>query len=873
MFHQTLAQSERPTTVRLSTSNFFDACTDISWGSSQAKFAPLSDEMDIKTQEALITFDLLHALLGYEGTYIRFSERFNKNVLHDRIHGPDHKVAKHLDVSLKSITKKLLRYGKYHMGLKAFAEMYEHSLFGKVNQRLCWQIRALLAEYSQMVAQQEQSFHRMATFSLRTMDNELSEKFADKLRHMYEIACTVHGITEERNPSFRDASAVPETIALDLAGRGTKFDAFLDSVRSDIMLNGSAEVSSDFEPYSVCKGGLTLRVVQNRLYQFKGDPISSQYLASVFEDISKDYLKSLNLWLSAGDIEDPFAEFFVRRNELPQNLFYSNMEKYWHELYVIKSDGILDQFENKSIQTKILLTGKYLNIFKQCTENAPIDSLPAYLLKMPQSPQIESLFAPDLALLVTQFYDRANYLLLKLLFEGFYLKEILQSLHQTFLMADSSRVDTFLDRKLHELSRGKTGSSIVAPTIAFNDMVLSKKDEWNALGLDIEGTEAQISIPGILQQFESFSIDSKSFYDIAEEILEIKSFDAEKLIPAHENASVAIRKIVTQSLQKRPELTETDRLAPAESFEDAIIAGVNIDIRLPFPLNLILKENFLFEYQLMFKFQMMLKYTAKFIDHIWQSASSSIAWRSKSHLKSVQKLILRCQILVSRMKSFINAIEDHVALSIVDTNYSILQTQLQKCLEWTRNGIANTNAPHVSSSNFLSEDTQFLMSHGSNNNDVFDEKISKTHSRKAMGMNSEKELAVNGVIPLGEHLGLFLSNSLRDLMITDGNLLQHIRKLLNEIVDYSSTVSRLKKSLILMNADLLQNYSQRFPDKFGTIEISEVIVEQRVARLNEVMTWNWSRFNNSLSEFTQELQRAGAENPAMQSLAEKLALI
>lgn len=873
MFQADRAADDNRTVLRLSTCNYFDADFQFVLSPSVAKPVPLSEDMDLRGQEALISFDLLHALLGYEGSYFRFSERYNPRLLHSRILGPDHKVAKHLDVTLKTISKKLLRYGKYYSGLKAFAQIYNHPLFGKVNHRLCREIRVLLELYRRLIAHFEHLFKSDPTFSLRTMDNDITQHFADKLKHMYEIACLVHAVTEDRNPSFISAFSVPENAAANLAGRGAKFDSFLESVRSDIKLNGSVEISSDVEPFPLCKGGLTLRVVQNRLNQYKGDHVSSQFLSGIFEAISKDYLAILNQWLSLGEFEDVFSEFFIKRNDPPMSFFHSNMEKYWQELFVVKTDGIPSQFEAKDLQTKILLTGKYLNIFKQCTDNASINLIAEAVTEIPAPLPIESLFASDLILKIHQCYDRANRLLLKLLFKGYYLNSFLESMHQTFFLANSFKVDNYLGTKLPELSRNKTSTSAVAPTIAFNEMVMLKDLARRYFNNHDEDTTAVIDIPKILATVSVFSIDSKSFYEIAEEILNIKSFSAEDLALSNENASAAIRKLVTRSLQKRPELADTEELSPAESFEEAVIAGVNVDVNLPFPLSYVLSENFKFEYQMMFKFQMILKFTAKFMDNVWTSTSTSTVWRNKNHEKPVLKLMLRSQVLLSRMKNLINTIENYVSYDIINSNYQKLRHQTKLCQEWAQDTRPTSSGFVASSSNYLSEDTQFLMSHGSANNDVFEEKIFQNSKRHNLGSKLESESSMNDLLALSDQIGIYLSNTLRDSMITDGVLLQCVRKMLNEIVDFTSTVSRLKKSLIMVNASLLQEYSQKFPEKFQEIEFDSAVLKQRVSRLNDLLTWNWNRFNETLERFTQELKDSGRENPAMLILAEKLTLI
>lgn len=81
---------------------------------------PLSDLQDLNVQQGLIIKDLLFSLLGFESFYIRYSEKYDETNVDCKIRGPDFKIAKHLDISLKSITKKLIKFGKFYSGLDGF---------------------------------------------------------------------------------------------------------------------------------------------------------------------------------------------------------------------------------------------------------------------------------------------------------------------------------------------------------------------------------------------------------------------------------------------------------------------------------------------------------------------------------------------------------------------------------------------------------------------------------------------------------------------------------------------------------------------------------------------------------------------------------
>ena len=76
-----------------------------------------------------------------------------------------------------------------------------------------------------------------------------------------------------------------------------------------------------------------------------------------------------------------------------------------------------------------------------------------------------------------------------------------------------------------------------------------------------------------------------------------------------------------------------------------------------------------------------------------------------------------------------------------------------------------------------------------------------------------------------------------------------------------------------MDEELLQAFRQDFPDKFGQVEISEALVNSRIAGLSEILTGHWNLFNTNLQEFLESLRSVGAENALMNVLVEKLQVV
>ncbi|GEQ69290.1 hypothetical protein JCM33374_g2961 [Metschnikowia sp. JCM 33374] len=846
-----------------------DRCVVSSDVAAPIKPFSLNEIRDVPTQQALVVKDLLFALLGCEGHYVRYSERYQGSLLRDRIRGPDFKVAAPLDISIKTVAKKLLRYGKYYLGLQNFAQIYDMPHFGRVNQRLCHEICRNLAQFRQLVLTFETAFHQNSFFSLSAMDNDIQNTCGDTMKHLYEISCAVHAETEERNPRFVTATTVSSAISGDFAGRDPKFDIFLDSIRSDI--SHGANVSSDPNAFDVCKGGPVLRIVESRIAQFEGDMKASAFLSSLFEAISVDYVALLNSWLAEGEVDDVFQEFLVKKNDLPKNIFYSNVERYWEELYVIKIDGLIDRFLDKDIQEKVLATGKFLNIFKRCIGSASLHDFPENISTVACPDKITSLCAQDLHFKILQFYDRANNLVLKLLFRGYHFEHMLTCLHETYLLCESAKTDRFFDKTLHEMSKNKTSVSTVTLTDTFNDVFALGEVNYRNQDVQNGHSTTHTKIANLLRTFQKFSIDSNNFYDLSEEIISIRAFDAAKTVTGDEQASSAIKKLVSQSLKRPTVVSSSGHSTRSDSDRDSVIAAVNIDCELPFPINLMISENFIFEFQLIFKLQMILKYSGKLIDASWRDTMFSTVWNYKHFSEPLKKLILRSRVLIFRMKNFVTELQNYVDHCVIECNYNSLQEAMKHfstSLEKPRPASRATR-----SGSPFRDASQPLAKHGNKNNSIFDEKIKITADRQVSTAKFGQDTTHYDVYELSQSIGTYLSNILRDSMITNSQLLEHVRTSLGIVSEFTNIASRLKKTLISTNAALLEAFSRDYPGRFDNIEFNEAIVKNRITGLNNVITKFWTEFNVSLENFTSDLRAASTENASFMTLKDKLSVL
>lgn len=818
-------------TVKLvdSSENFLPCIDQVIRRSSRIKPHSLGNLDDLKVQQGLIIKDLLFSLVGFEGSYIRYSEKYDTKNIESIIRGPDFKIAKHLDISLKSIAKKLVRYGKFYSGLKSFLEIYNQAEFGQIVSKLCWFVSEFLSHYQAVIVNIETQFKFNPLFNLNILENILNQEVGNKLVHLYDIIIKIHEDSTIRSSKINS----------------NYFQNFVESIQNDLIATGSIDMATDLNKFNVCKGGLVLNIIQERISAYNGDALSYSFLNDVFESVSESYVNQLNHWLINGEIDDPFEEFLVKKNNNLSNnyIIKVNLEKYWDELYMTKIDGLIIQFQSKDLQSKILSTGKFLNIFKNCTGLDNFDNLNDYLVP------ISSLNAQDLTLKINNFYDRSNKLITKLLFEGFHFMKIFNTFQCSYLSNDSFNICKFIDKSLNDLRRNKYLIPTTRVIKNYNDCFQLRSDD-------------QVK----------FSINSTNFYDLAKEIINIKSFDAEKAINS-KNSS--FKQLLNKSLERYQINSDSavEGNYDPDKIDEYSVFGVNLDFDLGFPLNLIITENYLFEYQLLFKFQVILKFVDGILDNSWKEINYSTVWKYEGFDNRVKKWILRCRILHKRMKDFMNEFQYYIYEEIIDCNYKEMTKQLTNIEAKYKAKSFSTQMKEQSNSSIV-EDGRFLHKNNAgsiyNNNALFDVKINQ-HKQKNHVDNGNLGDNEADLINLIRSLGSYLNNILNDSLITNYELIESMKDIFDIVIQFNNYLSRLKKSLIMINGDLFEKFNQDYPGKFENKPIDNESINKRFENLDNLLNSYFEVFNYSITNFIVNLRKVNeVENQLIIVLIERL---
>lgn len=850
-FISSYADYVEPDRVELKdTPNIFEPCIFLnSRRRGKVKPYPLSEVEDLRVQEGLIIKDLLFAFLGHEGCYIRYSDKYDPADDNNRLKGPDFKIAKHLDVSLKTVTKRLVKYGKFYTSLSAFVELYDKKEYGTVIQSLCRFIGVFLQEYRGLVLRLEEDFKFAGILSLSMIENKIVQEISVRIEHLCALVATIHDENLRRSTLRQHNGDVV-------------FSKFIENIKNDLKETGSVDLAADNMTFEYCKGGVILEIVQERINACQGDSVSSKYLKQMLESISIEYVKILNEWLINGEINDPFGEFLVKKNTFSDRakiVKKNNIEKYWEELYMLRSDGIIHQLSSREIQHKILATGKYLNIFKSAT------SIPGFEQLEERIDSIESLYSQDLEYKINEYYKRANKMLLKLVLEGYDLQDLFHELQNIFMFRNSYAVDSFLDKSMGDLRRLRNAASSYRLSKVYHS-VITDNGNFNSQPEKLDARENS-SMANFLRTNISFSIDIKSFYELYKEILHVKSFDAEEAFRTMPNAH-SFKNLLNRSLE-RERLTSAEsnhsyKSSGNEDLESCTISGINLDLKLPFPLSIFVGQDAIFEYQLIFKLLIIIKFLSKFIDLVWKEINFSYVWSFPRFDLNTKKWILRCRILHNRMRDFINNLQFYLCFDIIEPKFEEISKSLLNTFKELQKEDIGMDIRDNKFDNMINKNMS-LVNYSQNN--LFDEKISR-HTKNMDTSSDRRALDVHSWF---DKMSSFLNDILRDSFVTNEALVEVVKNIFEVIFLYNNYLIRLKKSIILTNAELYEKFAVEFPEKFEGKDMTKTLIDQRFHNLNGMLNAHFQNFNDALTEFIETVRSVGnIENPMFLILIERL---
>jgi gamma-tubulin complex component 2 len=827
-----------------------ERCTKFVHSGNSLRGHPLSDIEDLRLQQGLIIKDLLFCLLGYEGFYIRYSQRYDPYDVNLKIQGAEFKIAKNLDISLKIVTKKLVKFGKMYTGLLGFIEYYNTERFGRIIQRLCMIILEFIDFYQQNMVKIEHEFKFNKSFNLNIFESIVNQEISNKICHLYDIITEIHSITQEKQLIHLHHQQHQNSID----NNDFQYDNLVNIVR-DSLQTGNLEINVDTSKFPCCKGGLVLKIIQTRINNYKGDSDSLLYLTSVFDSVSQDYIHMLNNWLMNGEIDDPFDEFLIKKNQVPTNfteIFDTKSEHYWNELFIIRSDDLIEQLSSVEIQKRILYTGKLLNIFKKSTGLHNFDNFQEAKLK-----PIREL--RDLELKIDIFYIRANKLFLKLLFDGYHFSNIIKQFQSLFLFKDCFKIDKFIDQCFGDLIKNKGSTSLASVRRHYDNQFirknkLSKSNHDNELWL-----KPLTSIDDVLITNQKFTISQSNFFDGAMEIMNVEAFDAERVFKGNNTFENFIN--ITLNKQKsKPKDHTTSNSYDRYHLDEYLISHVDLAIDLPFPLNLVINQQMAYRYELMFKLLMIIKFLSKFNELSWREINFSEVWTFKNFDPSIKILIRKCRVLNKRIGTFLNELMLYVNFDVIESNYNNLNQTIDTIKD-KMNQVepANIDNEKLNDTNWNSfNGNQSAFTHNTfgnykNANSIFDNMIANGKKESKTNQNRYDTSFEHLIDQLYEYLNTILN----DTFINKPILLSLLKKMFDIIILVNHRLNGYMKRLITCNEELFQKYSQDHPERFEGISLDGDLIRTRFDKMNKTVFEFMRIFDDNLVEIVTALKRHG----------------
>ncbi|QPG73362.1 hypothetical protein FOA43_000672 [Brettanomyces nanus] len=590
---------------------------------------------NLRDQEAAIIQDLIYVLAGLEGYYIRYSEEFDINKASSRLSGPDFVINRHIDTSFKDITKRINKLGKMYFALCSFVEVYSDLVHGHIMQTLCYEIINFLKQYETLLRDIERHFKEDSKYSLTVLEQELSRGttldqigVAVKIQRLYEIVESINRENEKRNGNSNLESLQFETMMRSL--KDDHYTGTLDGVLSD-------SVNSRF-----VKGGMILNIIQMRIDGYKGNMRVHKFLIDIFDRVSMCYIEMLNKWLQYGIIDDNYDEFLISESSVSDNMKYDAMQ--WADKFTIRREGLLKQFQIREIQKKIILTGKYLNVLKECVGIKSLED--DY-----HNCTITSLQESDFQIRIDNAYNRANIYILKMFFERYHLDGWIKSLNKYFLFTEGSEYDDFLGNAYILLKKASDRVSLTSLTGYY------RKSYLNTSG-DLQ----------LVHNLITPVLAKETFLNELTSILKAQTTDAEEVFAT--NNIESLRKLLISTMETN---LQTHLTSPQTRIDNYCIQKFGVDIGVPFPLNLMISRSQVYEYQLLFREQSFLRFVDLSLLESWKEICHGGVWRWKFADPMLKRWIFRCRLLHRKMSDFIRMLYRYLTFNVVAVNWHTVE--------------------------------------------------------------------------------------------------------------------------------------------------------------------------------------------------------
>ncbi|KAL1459406.1 hypothetical protein WDU94_011390 [Cyamophila willieti] len=519
------------------------------------------------SQEYELIEDLLCVLMGFQGKFILaqpITSPYAERVFH---------ISTEIESSLGAYARLILPLASYHSFIERFIEERRLFKWGRVNQALCAAFDSYVTDYWNFLCALE-SEHRKCQLNL-------SKLFVLVQTSLYSM---------------------------------------------ELMANVANTISK-----AEARGGRTLSLLHDEVKNFVGHKDYKNICLNLIQKACVPYFESLDYWIHLGQVFDPLCdEFMIVDNISIEKLENDDLdgkysEDYWVQRYIIKNDYNVPSFL-EGVKDKILRTGKYLNVIRQCKASVQLKSAKE---KQKQMKYMES---SDNCLIgmIDEAYQFASSSLLNLLMKDYDLVNRIRSIKRYFLLEQGDFIVILLDLCETELMK------------PIAEVVPGKLESLLDLALRLSsGGKADPYKENICMDLMSHQLNFQIFT-----ILTIST--------------------VAENDYKKPDLNKS--LTGLEAFS----LGLSVE----WPLSLIFNQKIIGCYQMLFRHLLLCKHVERQLCNVWLCQKSI-----KTASKSTREAYLKSFALRQQMLFCIQNLEYYMMEEVIESNY----TQFIRTLHETEN--------------------------------------------------------------------------------------------------------------------------------------------------------------------------------------------
>lgn len=463
-----------------------------------------------------------------------------------------------LDMSIKELVNRILPVASCYSTITRFTEEKTSFEYGQVNHALTAAMRTLMKEYLILVTQLEH-LHRQGTLSLQKL--------------WFYI-----------QPTMRTMEI--------LASIATSVDK------------------------GECMGGSTLSLLHDRTFNYTGDSQAQELCLYLTKAASVPYFEILEKWIYRGIIKDPYSEFMVEEHELQKEKIQEDYnDKYWDQRYTIVQHRIPSFLQKMA--DKILNTGKYLNVVRECGRDVTCPDAKEVLYTLKERAYVEQ---------IEKAYYYASKVLLDFLMEEKELVSRLRSIKHYFLMDKGDFFVHFMDLTEEELK--KPVDDIIPPRL---EALLELALRMSTANTDPFKDDLKIDLMP---------------HDVITQLLRVLAIDTKQ-----EKAII------------NAEPTEVS-LSGLEAF--------SFDYIVKWPLSLIINRKALTRYQMLFRHMFYCKHVERLLCNVWISNKAANQYSLHSAKWFAAAFALR-----QRMLNFVQNIQYYMMFEVNEPTWHIMENNLK----------------------------------------------------------------------------------------------------------------------------------------------------------------------------------------------------